>query len=171
MPKSIKIMMIALFLGVILTLSFSAGCTIGAGTLTNTETGLEVVEEVWGIIFHDYVDRDRLDASALSKAAIKGMLEELDDLDPSVYFWIRPLDSTTQDNIRDNSFWAAANSKESVIDSNTRFMVIEEGVTEGTSLDMTKTTLHSYAIYGRRYNSANPNLGRGIVKIGYLKIN
>ena len=79
MSKTIKVLMIALFLGVLLTLSFSAGCVISTGVVPKTDQGLEVVREVWGIIFRDYVDKDRLDASALSEGAIKGILEVLDD--------------------------------------------------------------------------------------------
>ncbi|MFC2006463.1 S41 family peptidase, partial [Chloroflexota bacterium] len=40
---------------------------------------LEVVSEAWDIIFQDYVDKGKLDANALSQAAIKGIVEELDD--------------------------------------------------------------------------------------------
>ena len=79
MSKRIKIIMVTLLLGASLALSFGAGCALGTGTLPGAELALEVVEEVWGIIFEDYVDRDRLDASALSQAAIEGMLEALDD--------------------------------------------------------------------------------------------
>jgi hypothetical protein len=114
--------------------------------------------------------KDNLYSAEAAAMECAQTLEGMDDLDPSVYFWIRPLDTTIADDIRDNSFWTLGSSKESSMDSNTRFMVVEEGVTEGTSLDMTKTTLHSYAVYGRRYNSANPNLGRSIVKVGYLKV-
>ncbi|MFC1862098.1 S41 family peptidase [Chloroflexota bacterium] len=79
MPKTLKVVMIALFLGVILTLSFGAGCAVSTRIIPNADTGLDVVKEVWDVIFQDYVDKDKLDASALSEAAIKGMLEELDD--------------------------------------------------------------------------------------------
>ncbi|MFC1989038.1 S41 family peptidase [Chloroflexota bacterium] len=79
MSKTIKVAMVALFFIVLLTLSFSAGCTVGTVTLPKTDPGLEVVKEVWGIILRDYVDKDRLDAGALSEGAIKGILEELDD--------------------------------------------------------------------------------------------
>jgi len=37
------------------------------------------VEEAWNIIFRDYVDRDRLEPQELSKGAIEGMIEVLDD--------------------------------------------------------------------------------------------
>ena len=71
--------MITLLLVVSLSLSFGAGCALVTGNVSNTEPGLDVVEEAWDIIFEDYVDRDRLDASTLSQAAIKGMVEALDD--------------------------------------------------------------------------------------------
>ncbi|MBA7506883.1 putative CtpA-like serine protease [subsurface metagenome] len=77
MSKTIKIMVITLLLVVSLALSFGAGCVLGTGTPPSQ--GLDVVEQAWNIIFHDYVDQDRLDASILSQAAIKGMVEVLDD--------------------------------------------------------------------------------------------
>ena len=79
MSKTTKIIIISLLSGVLLALSFGAGCALGAKTLPNSDLGLEIVEEAWSIIFHDYVDRDRLDTSTLSQAAIKGMMEALDD--------------------------------------------------------------------------------------------
>jgi len=79
MSKVMKITVVILLLMVSFTLSFGAGCTLGTKTSLNTGQGLDVVEEVWDIIFRDYVDQDRVDASALSQAAIKGMVEELDD--------------------------------------------------------------------------------------------
>ncbi len=77
MSKTMKIMVITLLLVVSLALSFGAGCVLSTGTPPSQ--GLDVVEQVWNIIFHDYVERDRLDASILSQAAIKGMVEALDD--------------------------------------------------------------------------------------------
>jgi len=47
--------------------------------LPNTDLGLEIVEQAWNIIFQDYVDKDKLDTSALTEGAIKGMVEVLDD--------------------------------------------------------------------------------------------
>jgi len=79
MSKTIKLVVITLSLMVIFALSFGAGCTLGAKTPPDSALGLEVVEQAWNIIFQDYVDRDRLDASTLSQGAIKGMLEALDD--------------------------------------------------------------------------------------------
>ena len=79
MPKAIKIIMITLLLVVSLTLSFGAGCTLGDKTSPSLESGLDTIAEAWNVIFSDYVDKDRLDAGTLSQAAIKGMLEALDD--------------------------------------------------------------------------------------------
>ncbi|MFC2071987.1 S41 family peptidase [Chloroflexota bacterium] len=79
MSKTKKTVMIALVLVMSLALSFGAGCALGTNTLSGAGLGLEVIEEVWEIMFLDYVDRDRLDSGALSQAAIEGMVEALDD--------------------------------------------------------------------------------------------
>jgi len=79
MSKAIRIMAVTLFLGASLALSFGAGCALGTSTPPNTDLGRDVVTEAWDIIFQDYVDRDNLDGSALSQAAIRSMVETLDD--------------------------------------------------------------------------------------------
>ncbi len=79
MPKTIKIIVITLLLVVSLALSFGAGCVLGDRTPPSLGQGLDVVEQAWNIIVNDYVDKDRLDTSTLSQAAIKGMMEALDD--------------------------------------------------------------------------------------------
>ena len=79
MSKAIRIMAVTLFLGASLALSFGAGCALGTSTSLNADLGREVVTEAWDIIFRDYVDRDNVDASALSEAAIRSMVETLDD--------------------------------------------------------------------------------------------
>jgi len=79
MPKAIKIMVVTLLLVASLALSFGAGCALGTGTPPNADPGLDIVKEAWDIIFQDYVEKDKLDASTLSQAAIIGMVEALDD--------------------------------------------------------------------------------------------
>ncbi len=79
MSKAIRIMVVTLLLGASLALSFGAGCALGTSTPPNTDLGLDVVKEAWDIIFQDYVDKDKLDASTLSQAAIISMVEALDD--------------------------------------------------------------------------------------------
>jgi len=79
MPKTIKIIVITLLLMVSLALSFGAGCALGDRTPPSLGPGLDSVAEAWDLIINDYVDKDRLDTSTLSQAAIKGMVEALDD--------------------------------------------------------------------------------------------
>ncbi|MBM2825125.1 MAG: family peptidase [Dehalococcoidales bacterium] len=79
MSKMIKMRLITMFLAVSLVLSLSTGCAIGSSPLTSPARNLDVVQEAWGIISEDYVERDKVDASALSHAAIKSMVEALND--------------------------------------------------------------------------------------------
>ena len=79
MPRKIKIIMITLLLVVSLTLSFGAGCALDDRTPPSLGEGLDSIAEAWDIIINDYVDKDRIDTNTLSQAAIKGMLEALDD--------------------------------------------------------------------------------------------
>lgn len=79
MPKTIKIVAIALSIFILLTLSFGAGCALNSRVAPDSDYGLDLIEQAWNIIFRDYVGRDKLDATTLSQAAIKGMIEALDD--------------------------------------------------------------------------------------------
>ncbi len=79
MSKTVKITIIALVLAASLALSFGAGCVIGTSAPSSSDLGLAVIKQAWGIIFQDYVDKSKLDASQLSQAAIKGMVEALND--------------------------------------------------------------------------------------------
>ncbi len=78
MSKSTKIA-ISLLLVAVLAVSFVAGYVLGGRTYSGTGDGLGVVKQAWDIIFIDYVDRDKLDAGAMSRAAIESMVETLDD--------------------------------------------------------------------------------------------
>ena len=79
MPRTIKTVIIALLLVVSLALSFGAGCALGTRSPSSADQGLGVIEQAWNLIFQDYIARENLDASTLSQAAIKGMVEALDD--------------------------------------------------------------------------------------------
>jgi len=92
MPRTIKLksIIVTLLLVVSLALSFGSGCALGVRNLSHADQGLNVINEAWNLIFQDYVAREKLDASALSQAAIKGMVKALDDpysayLDASTY--------------------------------------------------------------------------------------
>jgi len=100
MSKSIKITVITLVLVVCLGLSFWSGCVSGTETSTSVDEELRSVEQAWEIIFRDYVEPDKLDASTLSQGAIKGMVEALNDpytdyLDTETYQqWVSDLEGT-----------------------------------------------------------------------------
>ncbi len=77
MSKTIKITMITLLLVISLALSFGAGCVLSSQTAPSQ--GLDIIEQAWGFIFNDYVDKDRLGTATLSQAAIEGIVDALDD--------------------------------------------------------------------------------------------
>jgi carboxyl-terminal processing protease len=77
MAKTTKLI-ISLLLIAVIALSFGTGCIFGRQNISSSG-GLDIVEQAWNIIFTDYVDRDQLDTQVLSRAAIEGMLESLDD--------------------------------------------------------------------------------------------
>ena len=79
MSKTTKIIITALLSVVLLALSFGGGYALASRNQPSLGQGLDVVEQAWNLIFYDYVEKDRLAPSTLSQAAIKGMLEALDD--------------------------------------------------------------------------------------------
>ena len=77
MSKTIKIIAVSLLLAAMVALSFGAGCVLG--TRTSPEGGLDIVEQALDIILQDYVNKDKLDTGTLTRGAIRGMVEALDD--------------------------------------------------------------------------------------------
>jgi carboxyl-terminal processing protease len=98
MSRATKVVGLSLLLVLILALPFSLGYTLGIRSQPEIPAGMEAVVEAWDIIFRDYVDKGKLDSSALSQGAIKGMVEALDDpyssyLDPGAYHsWMSDLE-------------------------------------------------------------------------------
>jgi carboxyl-terminal processing protease len=96
MTKTIKIIAVTILVAAIIALSFGAGCVLGVKT--SPEPDLAIVEEAWGIIFQDYVERDQLDPTKLTQGAVRGMVEALDDpytsyLDTTAYeLWTRSVE-------------------------------------------------------------------------------
>lgn len=70
---------IALAVGMVLVIFLMAGCNVLPGAGSVTGNGQERVDEAWEVIFENYVDGDALDPDQLSEAAIRGMLEAIDD--------------------------------------------------------------------------------------------
>ena len=78
MSKTTKFI-ISILLVAVVALSFGTGYTLGGRSHLGLGEGLDIVGQVWNIIFSDYVDREKLDTRALSQAAIKGIVKELGD--------------------------------------------------------------------------------------------
>ncbi len=78
MSKMTKLV-ISLMLVIVIALAFAAGFTFGKNSLYRLGNGLDVVGQVWSIILNDYVDPDRVNTENMSRSAIEGMLEALDD--------------------------------------------------------------------------------------------
>jgi carboxyl-terminal processing protease len=77
MSERAKTIVIILLVAAVVAVSFGTGWVMG--TRSSPRQSLGVVEQVWDIIFADYVDKGKLDAQALAQGAIRGMVEALDD--------------------------------------------------------------------------------------------
>jgi len=79
MSKTVKTVLVTLLFVATLVLAFGAGCALAIRDRPASDPGLEIVTEAWNIIFDKHVERDKLDASVLGSAAIKGMVAAVDD--------------------------------------------------------------------------------------------
>jgi hypothetical protein len=111
--------------------------------------------------------RNVYSAEAVAMEAAQN-IKDTDDLDTAILAWLHGMGGVVRANVLDDAYWDA-NSQQSTVDANTRYMAVVEGIAEQTSLDMTKSRIHMYAIYGRRLNTANTNEGRSIVNVGVKK--
>ena len=152
-------MVVALILLVVLTL---LGITIS--TISEVEIQIAGNER----LYKENVYRAE---AAVMECAQK--MQEAASLDAGALTWMNTKGSVTSANVRSDTWWNDTNS--AVVnaavdpDGDTRYLAVEEGVAPGTSLDMLKTPLRSYSIYGRRYDSANASRGRSVVRIGFRK--
>ena len=95
-------------------------------------------------------------------------IKDADKLDPGALTWLHSIGGVSRDDILDDAFWAA-NSQQSADDPNGRYLAVVEGIAEQTSLDMTKSQVHAYSLYGRWSDASKPNEGRSVVNLGYKK--
>jgi carboxyl-terminal processing protease len=70
---------IAMMVVIVAAIAFGGGYIFGASHTSPSGQGLDTIRQAWDIIYSDYFDPDRLDPAALSRGAIEGMLEALDD--------------------------------------------------------------------------------------------
>jgi Tfp pilus assembly protein PilX len=85
------------------------------------------------------------------------------DLRAGAPSYLNPINTVTDDHIRNCTF----PNKEAVAElpATTAFASVSHGIAAGSSLDMTKTRVHEYAVYG--WCDRNKNLVR--VEVGYRK--
>jgi carboxyl-terminal processing protease len=79
MPKTIKILIVSVVAVICLVTAYTAGCITGNNVISGAAPGLGVVEQVWGLLFQNYVDTSKLDTTKLSQGAVNGIMEALDD--------------------------------------------------------------------------------------------
>ena len=101
------------------------------------------------------------------------VMTETDELDPDKANndYLFKKGGFSKDDIRINDAadpdypWGNGGVSASAALPNTRYLAVQEQV-EG-SLDMTKASVYAYTIYGRTYDSARPERGRSIVRVGF----
>ena len=64
---------------IVIALAFTGGFLFGQAHGPINVTGLDIIDQAWHIILSNYVDPTKIDTSNLSRGAIEGMVETLDD--------------------------------------------------------------------------------------------
>jgi carboxyl-terminal processing protease len=64
---------------VVLVLAFGGGFFFGQSYGTISSTGPNVIDQAWNIIFSRYIDQAKLDSANMSRAAIEGIIDTLND--------------------------------------------------------------------------------------------
>jgi carboxyl-terminal processing protease len=78
MSKSSKIIISAVLV-IVVALSFGVGFITGERNLPVKATGLDVVDQAWNYLLSDYVDQTKLDSENMTRAAIEGIVNTLND--------------------------------------------------------------------------------------------
>jgi len=87
--KTLAVVLLLVLVAAIM-LSPGTGCDVITRTGAGPQPDLSLVNEVWDIIHEDYVEPERLDADTLTRGAVRGMVDALDDpyssyLEPEAY--------------------------------------------------------------------------------------
>ena len=149
-----SVLIVALIILVLLTL-------LGIYATKTTEVEIQIAG-------NDY--RYKRNVYSAEAVAMEGAqnIKDTENLDIDALPWLYTMGGLTPNDVL-NGTWDDTTSQQSTADSNTRYRAVVEGIAEQTSLDMTKSRIHMYSIYGRRRNTANPNEGKSIVNIGFKK--
>ncbi len=93
---------------------------------------------------------------------------ENNDLETNAPAWLQPIDTVDKDNdIPDKSFWDANSeaSGDPGLADYTLKIATTDGIVGGASLDMSKSNVNGYTVYGR----SERNKGIIVVEVGYRK--
>ncbi len=149
-----SVLIVALIILVLLTL-------LGIYATKTTEVEIQIAG-------NDYrYKRNVYSAEAVAMECAQN-IKDTEPLDIDALPWLYAMNGLTPDDVL-NGTWDDTTSQQSTADSNTRYRAVVEGIAEQTSLDMTKSRIHMYSIYGRRQNTANKNEGKSVVNIGFKK--
>jgi carboxyl-terminal processing protease len=90
MPKELKYTLFVIVAVLVIGLSFNIGYVIGSKSAKYQASGLALIDEAWDAVYQNYVEPSKLDATNLSRGAVKGIMTALDDpysafLDPEMY--------------------------------------------------------------------------------------
>ncbi len=83
MSKSMKFVFVVASV-LLIALSFGSGYALATANRLTSSGGIGLIEQAWTALFNNYVEPEKLDATTLSRAGIRGILEELDD--PYTYY-------------------------------------------------------------------------------------
>ncbi len=64
---------------IFMALAFAGGFLIGQAQGPSGGTGLDIINEAWDIVNSRYVERDKLNSANMSRAAIEGIIDTLND--------------------------------------------------------------------------------------------
>ena len=152
-----SVLILALIMLVLLTL-----IGISATTTSMIETRIAGNERVY--------KRNLYSAEAAAMQCAQNM--EQTDLQNPRPTWLGLINTVNEpDDIRLTSFWETSVDPvpQAAVIPDTLFVATSQGLTggtQGTSLDMTKSNVHTYSVYGRCKPS---NSGPAIIEIGYRK--
>jgi hypothetical protein len=146
------IIVLALLILVLLTI-----VGISSTNISNTEVKIAGYEVVY--LSNLY----RAEGATLEAVEV---LENMADPKTEAGSWLEAaIDSISDEELRIWQFGGSPAPEASTLDFSS-FIVASEGIYGGSSLDMSSSKVHTYAIYG---HSAPPNQGATTVQIGYLK--
>ena len=149
-----SIMLMVLMIIAVLTL---------VGIIASTNSTTEVRRAGDELVYH----QDFYQAEGAAMQAVEE-LENIDNPKQNPPEWLEPVIGTI-DESNINDFWentAGTIPGLSVADpnNNTRYLVVPEGIFVGSSLNMSRSRVHTYTVYGRSENKRT-----AMIRIGYLK--